>query len=77
MEAIKEKEVKEETIEIPVNLPQIMQVCVDQMRDFTIGMAFQITDCRMRSIAKRALEIKDEVIMKELVNLGYLQKKGE
>lgn len=64
-----------EKLEMKVDVQNLMLQASKEMRSFQMAMGFKIaTDCLQR-IAKRAIEIKDEQILKELETLCLVQSK--
>ena len=63
------------TIQVKVNLVELMLQAARECRSSTIAMGFSMGQSSLIKIANRAIEIKDDIIMQELKNLMIITEK--
>lgn len=65
------------TIAMKVDIVNLMKQAVVELKTPAISIGFQIALTRLLQIAKRAVEIKDEEILKELELLCLVSEKDK
>lgn len=60
-----------------VHLPNLLKMASDEMGSPGISIGFGMALQSLKTIAERALEIKDEVIIRELEHMSIIGEKEE